>query len=331
MRFIDYLNQFDRNLTFPWMYTIAARLTGYTVSEIYQSPPKQLAAAQAMDTCFGADFVYPLDDGAVIRETVALQGMDSDCDFLFHTEPFITCMEDLYRYRVPDPYSDLRMSTNLESYHLISESFPKPLAISVPGPITVACELMEISDFARATIRNPQLVDALVAFTTETICRYCQAVTEAGVKLLCISEPTAVILSPKKFDELVAPNLRKIFTGVKKGTFNALHICGNTTSFLPGMLSSGAEGLSLDQVMDMPYVASIVPNDIVLMGNLDPVYVLAELDAAGVRQKTLELLRKMRPYRNFVFSFGCDCLPDTPLENLQTAMSAGRTKFTDLS
>jgi len=209
MRFIDYINQFDRRLIFPWMYNIAIRLTGYTESEIYRSPQKQLEAARVMDEYFGADFVYPLDDGAVIRETVALQLMGTDCDFAFQTEPFITCMEDLLRYKIPDPYLDIRMATNLESFRLISESSIKPLAISVPGPITVACELMEISDFARATIRDPQLVNALVDFSTETILRYCKAVTEAGVKLLCISEPTAIIFSPKTFEALISPNLRR--------------------------------------------------------------------------------------------------------------------------
>ena len=330
MRLIDYINQFDRRLVFPWMNTIAVRITGCTEREIYASPRKQLEAARAMDQYFGADFVYPLDDGAVIREAVALQRMDTPCDFCFCTEPFITSEKDLMRYRIPEPQSDARMSVNIEAFRLISESFTKPLAVSVPGPVTVACELMEISDFARATIRNPSLVNALMEFSTEAILRYCKAAAKAGVRFLCISEPTAVIFSPKTFETMISLNLRKIFTAVGANTFCALHICGNTMPLIPAMLTTGAECLSLDQVMDMPLVASMVPRDVVLMGNLDPITLLAEETVEVIQKETHALLRKMQPYPNYMVSFGCDCLPDTPFGNLLAAMEAGRTKYADL-
>lgn len=330
MSFIDKIKQYDRRLVFPWMYNISTRLTGYTEREIYASPDKQVETARIMDEVFNADFLYPLDDGAVIRESIALQHMEADCDFFFHPEPFISSMEDLNRYSVPDPYSCLRMSTNIESYRRISELSDKPLAISVPGPITVACELMEISECARASIRRPELFKALLEFSTEAIVRYCKAVTEAGVKLLCISEPTAVIFSKKVFREFISPGINRIFTESKEGTFRTLHICGNTMSFLPEMLETGTECLSLDQVMDMAEVARVVPEDIVIMGNLDPIYVLAELNPEEIRTETLKLLKSMAPYPNFVISFGCDCLPDTPIENLKAALQAGKTRNCDL-
>lgn len=330
MRLIDYISKKERRLVFPWMYNVATRLTGYTEREIYASPDKQVETATIMDEVFKADFLYPLDDGAVIREAVVLQHMPVDCDFFFHPEPFITSMEDLARYTVPDPYTSPRMKTNIESYRRIAQLSDKPLAISVPGPITVACELMEIGACARASIRRPELFKALMDFSTETIARYCQAVTEAGVKLLCISEPTAVIFSKKVFREFIGPGINRIFNESKEGTFRALHICGNTMPLLPEMLETGTECLSLDQVMDMAEVAKVVPKDIVIMGNLDPIYVLGEGSPEDIRVETLKLLKSMEPYPNFVVSFGCDCLQDTPIENLKAALETGKTRKCDL-
>jgi uroporphyrinogen decarboxylase len=37
-----------------------------------------------------------------------------------------------------------------------------------------------------------------------------------------------------------------------------------------------------------------------------------------------ELMRKMKPYKNFILSTGCDIPPQTPIENLKAFMEAAR-------
>ncbi|MFA5385137.1 MAG: uroporphyrinogen decarboxylase family protein, partial [Eubacteriales bacterium] len=215
------------------------------------------------------------------------------------------------------------MPINLESYSLISRHFDKPLAISLQGPFTLASELMGVMDLVRAIIRNPQYVTDLLNYTTEVVLTYALAAVQAGVKFLCISEPTAVLLSPPRFNQLVSDNLRKIFASID--AWKILHVCGDTTFLMPQLINCGAEGLSLDQVVDLPGVAPRIPDEVVIIGNIDPLNVLAELTPAEIREKTLELLFNMKDYPNFIVSFGCDCLPDTPVKNLKAAMEGGRT------
>jgi uroporphyrinogen decarboxylase len=330
MRLYEYVANYKRRLAFPWMATIGLQLTGYKLSEVYLSPQKHLELAIAMDQEFGADFVYPLDDGAIFAETLEVPLLQSDYDFPSTLENPIKNAEDLARLKLLDPYSDGRMPQYLEALNLIANHFEKPLAISLQGPFTLAVELVGITDFARAIIRNPGFVQEVIDFTNQIVGDYAQAVVEAGVRLLCISEPTAVILSPNRFENMVANRLRSLFGRLPEHVWRVLHICGNTNYIMPQMLNCGVEGLSLDQVMNLPEVADQVPEEVVIIGNLDPIYVLRELEPFQVREHTLELLKSMRGYPNFLFSFGCDCTPDTPHENLKAAIEAAQSPYSEL-
>jgi len=96
-----------------------------------------------------------------------------------------------------------------------------------------------------------------------------------------------------------------------------MHICGDTSLLLEEILSCGIEGLSLDQVMDIPLTMKIIPEEIVVFGNIDPLKVMLEMDARGVAKETSSLLSAVEDYPNFIMSTGCDCVLETPFENLK--------------
>jgi len=327
MGLFEYITSFNRRLAFPWMSTIGLCLTGYKLNEVYLSPQKHLELAMAMDREFGADFVYPLDNGAILVETLGLPLLKSDYDFPSTLDNPVKTLARLAQLPVINPNKDGIIPNYLEALRLISGHSDKPLAVSVRGHFTLAVELVGVTDFARAIIRNPGFVEEVLNYTGRLVSDYVCAVADAGVRLLCVSEPTAVILSPERFEKMVGDHLRAIFNRLPEDLWRILHICGDTNYLLPQILKCGVDGLSLDQIMDFPQVAARLPPDVVLIGNLDPVHVLRELDAVQVREHTLELLRSMRGYPNYLFSFGCDCTPDTPFENLKAALLAVQTEM----
>ena len=330
MRLIDFISERDRYLSFPWMATAGLQLCGYTLYDVYLSPQRQLEVAQRMNQEFNADFTYPMDDGAIFVETLGLPLLKPDFDFPSVLENPIKTTKDLEELQVPNPYSDGRMPLNLKALELIATRIRKPLSLSIQGPFTLAVELVGATDFVRAIIRNPDFIEKVLDFTNQVVGDYARATVKAGTKFICISEPTAVILSPDRFEKMVAVRLRALYNSLGPGVWKVLHICGDTRFLLPHMLECGAEGLSLDQVMDLSSIIKTVPQNTVILGNLDPVYDLRELSPEEVRAKTLELLRSMKGHSNYMFSFGCDCTPDTPLDNLRDAMEASRTRFVDL-
>ncbi|UNC90861.1 uroporphyrinogen decarboxylase family protein [Candidatus Contubernalis alkaliaceticus] len=328
MRLIDYMKKHDRPIIFPWMGCAGLQLTSYTLYDVYKSPEKQLELARLMDKEFSADFVYPQDDGIIFCETLGLPLLKPDYDFPSVLENPIKNIEDLRKLKVPQPYKNLRMSTNLEALKKIGDHFDKPLAISLMGPFTLAVELVGASDFVRAVILNPDFINEILEFTNEVVKGYARETIKAGVKFMCISEPTGVILSPSRFEELVASRLRNFFADMD--VWKVVHVCGDTSHLIDSLINCGAEALSLDQVMDMPTAASRVPKEMVVMGNIDPIHVLFDMAPQEVKVETLKLLKKMKNHSNFMLSFGCDCVPGTPVENLKAVMEAGHTPFSKL-
>jgi uroporphyrinogen decarboxylase len=153
MRLHEYISGFDRRLAFPWMSTIGLHLTGYKRTEVYSSPAKHLELALAMDKKFNADFIYPLDYGAIFSEALGITMLKPDYDFPSTLDHPVKTSQQLSLLRDPDFSSDGFISQYIDAVKLISGSSSKPVAISIRGPFTSAIELTGITDFARAIIR----------------------------------------------------------------------------------------------------------------------------------------------------------------------------------
>ena len=74
----------------------------------------------------------------------------------------------------------------------------------------------------------------------------------------------------------------------------------------------------------MVKAAQMVPENVIIIGNVNPTSVLSYGSVENVKQVTTELLEQMRPYPNFILSTGCDLPPETPIENMKAFMQAGR-------
>lgn len=328
MKLIDYINCEERSYMLPFMATNGLKLTGYTLDEVYGSPEKQLEVAIKMDEIFEADFIYPMDFGSIFCETLGLQMKKSDYDFPLVVEHPVKNEETLSQLKVLDPYKDGRMPTNLKSLELIAKNFNKPLQVSVPGPFTLAVNLGGAEHVLKSIIKNPGYIEKLLNYSTEVVLRYVKAVEKTGVKFISIAEPSSIMISPKRYEKLAAKNLRYILENIN--CWKGVHICGDTIKILDFMMNFGVDALSFDQIMDLPKIAKIIPEDIVIIGNVDPIEVLGKMKPEEIKEETLQLIRDMRPYRNYLAAFGCNCLNDTPVENLKAVIEAGRIKYFDL-
>ena len=64
------------------------------------------------------------------------------------------------------------------------------------------------------------------------------------------------------------------------------------------------------------------PENVLVMGNIDPAGVLRMGTPDLVYEKTLELLNECKDYKNFIVSSGCDIPPMTPWENIEAFFKA---------
>jgi uroporphyrinogen decarboxylase len=230
--------------------------------------------------------------------------------------------DDLSTLVNSDILSDGRVAVYVETMQLMARYLDVLTGGYVIGPFSLAGLLLGASEAAMATVMDADLLQAVLSFSSGVIGRYARALERAGADTIAILEPTASLLSPEHFQQFAAPYIKEIVDTLE--TVPILHICGRTNHLIEAMIQTGAQGLSLGPMVDFPQAIKEIPEDVVLVGNLDPVRVLNERTPSGVYSATQDLIEAMEPHDNFILSTGCDLPMDTPLENIHAMMDAAR-------
>lgn len=191
------------------------------------------------------------------------------------------------------------------------------------GPFSLAAVLMGLERTLKASIKDKQTVHIVLEKCIQYSIAYAKAYKEAGANGVLLAEPSAGLLSPQQCDEFSSRYVKEIVDAVQdEGFFVVLHNCGNTKKLVNSMVSTGAKGYHFGNAVDMVDVISQIPEDYLVFGNIDPSRVLNEGTAEVIKEKTEELLEKMKPYRHFILSSGCDLPPEVPLANLESFFEA---------
>jgi uroporphyrinogen decarboxylase len=90
------------------------------------------------------------------------------------------------------------------------------------------------------------------------------------------------------------------------------------------MISTGARALHFGNRIDLLKVLEEVPQDILVMGNLDPVEVFKMSDPIKVRDVCTELLDATSEYNNFILSSGCEIPPGVSSSNYNACIESVR-------
>jgi uroporphyrinogen decarboxylase len=263
-------------------------------------------------------------DVVVESDAMGMETIYPDDDSPYLKEHPIRTLGDLKKYDIPDPYKDGRIPIYLELSKNLKENVGKDTLIGmyVDGPFTLASQFMNAQELALKTIDDPNFVGEVLNFAADVAITYGRALERAGVDMVMILDPFSNIVSPQTFSKLILPFIQKIVKSIDVITI--LHVCGNARHLIERMADSEADGLSLDAPCDLKDVASRVPDDIVLMGNISPVDVMLRGDEKKVKNKVKGLLESMKGVRNFILSTGCECPPETPHSNIRAFMDAGR-------
>lgn len=134
------------------------------------------------------------------------------------------------------------------------------------------------------------------------------------VDFVFLLEPTAALLTPELDEVFVGPFIQKVIDALDVPVI--LHVCGQTTKLIPSFLKNDIQGLSLDSDVDFVKISPLIPDDVVLIGNLNPASIMLQSDADTVYRSTADMLLKMKMHPNFIASTGCDVPPNTSWTNL---------------
>ena len=206
---------------------------------------------------------------------------------------------------------------------LEAEGFADCSLIGFAGaPFTVACYMVEgggSRDFAATRAMaygDPALFARLLEIVRDATITYLAAQIEAGAEAVMLFDSWAGILPPRQFHSHVVRPTHDIVFELRR-RYPKVPVIGFPR--LAGMLigdyadATGVQAVGMDTSMDPSVVAGLVPSNVTLQGNLDPLALVAGGEAmAGDTHAILQAMRN----RPFVFNLGHGIVPQTPLEHV---------------
>lgn len=217
-----------------------------------------------------------------------------------------------------------RVPEYLKANRLAAEHITdRPVLAGCIGPFSLAGRLYDMSEIMVAIYIEPDVIMALLDKCTAFLIDYCKALKATGVAGVVMAEPAAGLLSDEDHMVYATPYIKQIVDAVQDDDFTiVLHNCGNMGQCTHAMVECGAAALHFGNLVDIPQALQEVPEEMMVMGNLDPVGVLQQATPEAVAAATTDLLEKTAGAKNFVISTGCDLPPAVPEANIKAFFDA---------
>jgi MtaA/CmuA family methyltransferase len=277
---------------------------------------------------FGFDYVNSMSDPA--REAAdcgaVVEHFDHQPVAIVEDQALLADKTRLASLKIPDPLGGGRMHNSLKGLALYKEGVGKVKMIEgwVEGPIAEGADLRGINTLMLDFFDDPPFVRDLFAFVVELELRFAREQLKAGADVIGVGDAAASLVGPDIYDEFVWPYEKKLVDGIHAlGGKVRLHICGNTRRILEGMGELGCDIVDLDSMAPISEARQKMGPKTILLGNLNPVTVLRNGDAAGVTAVIAECHHQAGT--PFIVGAGCEVPRDTPPENLRALCAYAHT------
>lgn len=266
---------------------------------------------------FGIDQLSCISDS--YREAA---GFGSEITYLKDGPPHSThpleIEKDLSILQKPDPLHSIRMFDRIKAVQNYKRDFIKQYSILgwVEGPVAEAANLRGIINFLLDLVEDEAFAVDLMDKCLEVAISFAIAQVEAGADTIGIGDAIASQVSPDIYEKLIQPREKKLVEEIqKRGAWAKLHICGNMTHLLPGIVDLGVDILDVDYMVDISLVRKIVGNNITITGNLDPVEEIKNGNPKSIQEAVQRIYEDIgNPY---MVNAGCEIPSRTPVENLR--------------
>jgi MtaA/CmuA family methyltransferase len=299
---------------------------GWKFPEIHTDARKMASMAASTYELFGYECaVVPFD------LAVEAEALGSKANYYTHaTEilyPTITQhpaekVEDLNLQVPPNLSKAARIPLVVEALGLLKAEVGDKLAIGshVLGPYTLAGQLLDLSFLAKAALKKPDLVGALLDKLAGVLIEIIGIYRKAGGDYITVREMGAGpdILSPRIFQSLIMPPLKKIFAAIDSP--NVLHICGDTNDIIEQMAQCGADVLSVEKKNRVAETRQKLGPNALIFGDLDAYNVLV----LGSPDQVEKAVKEAIDAGVDAIWPGCDIWPTVPKENMEAMMAAAR-------
>lgn len=300
---------------------------GMTVKQ-YMTDPRCMA-----DACIGAYHSFGWD-GVALHTDISSEGkaLGTIYEQSENSPPvlkkyLLSDLSQLDRVKIPDPYTTESMKTVVEAVRLVKEEIGEETYILgwTNGPLNVAGQILNLDELLVLLIEEPEEVHKLLDICTEVACSYARALIDAGADMIAFGHATASssVISKNCYLEFALPYEKQLVKAIHDRGAKALtHICGNIENIIDVISQNGSDVVDFDHVCDIGRLRAKVPGKI-YRGNIDPV-MFAVGTPGEIEDAVRELLAQEGTADMFFLGSGCEINLNTPVENLQSFVEAGR-------
>lgn len=253
-------------------------------------------------------------------------------------------MDDLRRYRWPDPHDPGRTDGLRERARRLAEETDHAVVLDVTGfgVFEQGWALRGFENFLADLIAEPEFAEALIQGVADyQIALYDHVLAEVGpyVQVVMVAEDlgtqTAPMVSPKTYRRMIKPAQKRVWQFIKSRTDAQLflHSCGSVRAFIPDLIEIGVDILNPVQVaatgMDPKELKAEFGKDLTFWGGgCDTQKVLTFGTPDEVEAEVRQRIAELAPGGGFVFNQIHNVQPQVPAENilrmLDTALEYGR-------
>ena len=194
----------------------------------------------------------------------------------------------------------------------------RPVFAGTIGPFSLAGRLLGVADAMVYCLEEPDMVHTVLDKATQFLIDYLKAYRAVGANGVLMAEPLAGILSPDLEEEFSCRYMKRIVAEAQTDEFLVgYHNCGNNTlRQTESIIQNGCRLMHFGNAIDMGEMVKKIPENILVMGNVDPASQFRNGTPESVKAATIALMQKCASHRNFVPSSGCDIPPMSPWENI---------------
>lgn len=216
-----------------------------------------------------------------------------------------------------------RIPTYLKANEMVASRTKHPVLSGCIGPFSLAGRLYGMTEIMMGLFLDSDSIHLLLRKCAAFITSYCKALHDAGSNGVLMAEPAAGLLSAAQCSEFSSAYVREIVQSVQTDDFIViLHNCGNRGQCTRSMVETKAAGYHFGNKTNMKEALEICPQDVLVMGNVDPTSVLKLGTPDSVYAETISLLEQCGIHNNFVLSSGCDIPPETSKSNIDAFFEA---------
>ncbi|MCX7798424.1 MAG: uroporphyrinogen decarboxylase family protein [Melioribacter sp.] len=329
LQMLQTANQAKKRLVAPLVGFPGLKLINSTIKIAQQNYYEHFRLVKAISETFNPDVVFPLMDLSVEANALGKYTVfPVDESPTVIAENFIE--SDLRKIKEINIKYDSRLISYVKTVELMSFNLPRNILIGayVTGPYTLAGLLLGASNAATLSITEPEYLNEICEIVIEKILDYVRLLISAGAQIICVLEPSAVMLGPEQF-EMFSKNYVKKIVDICNDTnvSTVYHICGNSMHLIEKMCEAGVNALSLDSKeagVNLEEVFKKIPCEIAVIGNINPTGKILTGTPRDVEEEVNNLLIQMNSYSNFILSTGCDLPKEVPIENIKAFIQAGR-------